>query len=1639
MPGSGVVPSTDRDVRPLRRTRNTSVDRTPPPPPPSPGVSDDNQHDQEVVDVVPNQGKISTPSISHEGREDLFRVERTAMEIFRDGLVVSARFRVVPLEAFLRTASGTTLIELHDVIRAVFRSILDGFSRTCKQDDVIKLLIDQQSLDSPILVQPEEVGSLTLHSVMMQISSVLLSKRKLVIDDTFVVTVSIIRNITGGVSKIRLLLEEQAEVLYAKRSLIRVRNQDDTACLPRAIMLAWASRVRVDNEEFNRERRCGESMHAAMFRLRKSSKYLFKSMIDVRRPLSQDRGLKLMLELAHLQEADHFDLANIEPIEHVLHCAVHVISQIAGNKFVRLPCEAAKERGWTSVFIYHHREDPEDLLSPFHYDAISKLPAFFGVRAVCETCLKPRASVYVNCCREKCRKCLSKRCTQPSEEDSDQILCDSCNTTFSTQDCFERHKRSLQGQRSDAGSICSKRWTCTRCGKVFETCKRKMEEHVCGEYFCNSCEAYFTQRHECFVRVPQNSQAGKNRQDRVLIFFDIETRQTRSNQCASGTSLPTERCRMCQTAVFPCTECSRCVNCQKSTCGSLIHEANLVVAQKVCDECCDRPFLPDEICSRCGDRCFRCSIREKSAGIRDYTVPPCAAPKTCGVRQKIFFGEDCLKDFVNWLISDFHDGASTLAHNAAGYDNIFLLSELMKKEDLEPADVIFTGTKLLYIELRNPVHIRFLDNYKFMPFPLASLPKSFDLCMDAPGGISGQHAKGYFPHLFNTVENEDYIGPYPSPTKYSYREMKPQAAANFIKWHSTTVNQHPPPVFDFKKEIVQYCVNDVTILRLACLKFRALVQELTGVDAFDRCLTLPSLAITIFLSKFLTETLSVTIRCPVEDQAGHTNPDSNRTQVLEGCQRGGVLKVDRGDGAGYVDVEHLPAGSKVLKKHFKSTPIVRVPPGGYRRYNHGHSAIALQWLELCAVQDGRKIYHAGNWAEVGVLIEGGRTVYVDGFSPGDGRPVPMKSVLTSACAGDRVYSFYGCYWHCCETCYPLGRDVVKCSKTKRTFREIHQETMDRCRSLEEMGFVVVWVWEHEFRASLKHDSELRDRVEGLPKFQEPLDPRDSLYGGRTETFVLSFERSDFLPEGQVNDATLYPKLQYVDFTSLYPSVQKQEVFPLGHPIVVTEGFDLSLKSYFGVALAKVLPPRDLLFPVLPSRHGGKLIFALCRTCAERGSSAAVPEPGLLKCSCSDEERAFTGTWATPELMLAQDMGYEILQVFEVYHYPSTTGNTIDPFTGGAVDLFGAYVDLMLKIKTEASGYPPGCTSEEDRMQYIANFQAAEGVELDPAHIHPNPSKRSLAKLLLNSVWGKLSQKSMKRRSRIVNGQNPSELFDILTDPNVKLADFNIVDEDTLLLEYTPLKASLHSGPTDSVVLASFVTTYGRMRLYNLLNAAGKRALYADTDSLIYVANSPEEEFELGDFLGDLTSEIPPGTCITSFVATGPKSYAYLLSNGDSVLKYKGFTLSVEAGQSMNIEAMKRLTAEFRLRISERLAAAQTEAGSGDDEEGVCGEYGGGASAGAVQEQVEDEHRHEHMFDDAVDGVENATGIFFEASQPLQDPAATIAVANAHIFRMKPTMSVLTRKQVKRYTLNANKRVFLPDLTSVPYGYTAALT
>ncbi len=1494
---------------------------------------------------------LEIPDLNLAG-EDLFSVERISHMHSQLHNITASRFKINPMPDLLSSFSITTMQELEDAIEQIFQSILSGFTKLCKPDDIVKITVDQDQLDMPVIIPPRRLLDITIPDILARIIAVLQSKRTVVLDDTFFVGISVIRVVQGGVMKTGMLLNPHLDKLYAKKSVIRVKSSEDNTCLARAILISWASKNRIPRTMFMQMKMDNEELDDTALRVKRVCESLYYSWknpnLDV-----QDRVVKRLLEIAGLDHVDSIRLDHIPAIEDVLHCGVNIISQTAGNAFVRKASDKAQELGWKNVFVYHHKLDPDDPTSDYHFDAITCLGAFFQVRSMCENCFKIKKDPNKYCCGgRKCGKCNRRGCPILSKEPVLPMSCRFCTTTFETFHCFAAHKHN---------KMCETFWSCPHCNKRFRTCRRPRETHHCGEYYCQSCERFFMERHECYIRAAKKPQRKKHEKDRVMIFFDIETRQTTVEQCEKGTFLPQTRCEQCNTDPVPCTNCSRCLNCKSTSCGSFKHEANLVVAQKVCDNCVRRPFSRVHKCATCGDRCSLSCRKVLNDGIgRSYEQEHNCGNDRCGVREQVFFGDDCLTRFINWLINDKHNGCTVFSHNGASFDNLLVLHELLQKKNVQPAQVIFTGSKLLYMELVNPIAMRFLDSYKYLSYPLSALPASFDLAMDSPGTIRGDLAKGHFPHLFNAKCNENYVGPMPDVDCYGYKHMKPKQAEAFMKWYQSRLQDDNH--FNFKQELIDYCINDVTILRLACLKFRDLVEELTGVDPYYKCLTLASLAMRIYRTLFITEYIRVQLL--YRNGAPYVTPDQ-KDGWFSAVERRGIIKVNVGDGRGYIDLACLPEGVTIKRKIFQHTDLARVPPGGYRKYLHGYSKIAIHWLEYYAEKHNVKVYHAANWTEVGVFLPHGRTVYVDGFVAGDGRQIGIKSVLKQANEGDTILEMQGCWTHACPQCFPFGRDVAKCSRTGRTYNQIYQESVDRVKHLRAMGFTVVEMWEHEFKHLLRTDPAAKAFVDELPPIIPPLDPREAFYGGHTEMFTLAYDRQD--------DELLeqYPDVEYVDFTSLYPAVQKHCVFPLRHPEVITSGIrPEQVGGFFGLVKAKVLPPHNMLHPILPFRCGGKLMFPLCRTCAEKASR---------HCDCSVEDRAILGSWTTSELHYAVTKGYVILEVYEVYHYPRTTANTVDHFTNELVDLFGGYVNMFLKIKTESSGWPPGVETEPQKLQYIRDYREGEGITLEYDNIKPCPAKRNMAKVLLCSLYGKLSQSPGKPQTRIINKENPDELVKVISNPVVDVTDFNLLDEETLILEFSQKKESLHSGPTDNVNVAAFVTSNGRICLHPLLEQSDSRAMYCDTDSIVQRVDNAEQRFPLGKFLGQLTSEIPQGSKIQTFLATGPKSYAYVLSTGEAVLKYKGFTLSISASDHMNINSMRQMINEFS-----------------------------------------------HKLRRDITGEDSPSNVIGSEIQ--------VVVSHPRIFRVKRTMTLNTRSQTKRYTLCADKRIFFPNLTSLPFGF-----
>jgi hypothetical protein len=194
-------------------------------------------------------------------------------------------------------------------------------------------------------------------------------------------------------------------------------------------------------------------------------------------------------------------------------------------------------------------------------------------------------------------------------------------------------------------------------------------------------------------------------------------------------------------------------------------------------------------------------------------------------------------------------------------------------------------------------------------------------------------------------------------------------------------------------------------------------------------------------------------------------------------------------------------------------------------------------------------------------------------------------------------------------------------------RSIYVQHTNRINYLKLYVSDLIEIWECEWDAWVKSNDNLKQFIKNEKDIRPDFNPRDALFGGRTNASVLYYKVK--------NDE----KIKYVDFTSVYPSVMKIKTFPIGFPKIITENFE-DINNYFGLINCQLLPPKRLLFPVLPTRIDNKLLFVLCKTCGENK---------MKKCEHSEEERYIDGTWVPEEVKEALIQGYVLIKIYSIWH------------------------------------------------------------------------------------------------------------------------------------------------------------------------------------------------------------------------------------------------------------------------------------------------------------------------------------------------------------------------------------------------------
>jgi hypothetical protein len=202
------------------------------------------------------------------------------------------------------------------------------------------------------------------------------------------------------------------------------------------------------------------------------------------------------------------------------------------------------------------------------------------------------------------------------------------------------------------------------------------------------------------------------------------------------------------------------------------------------------------------------------------------------------------------------------AHNSSGYDTRLLYQ---KCRHLKPNNCIFRGSKILRIEYQNVI---FLDSMLHFAGSLKAagdfigrndeekrktmLSKYRYLLKDGEPEL----CKGYFPYLFNTVENQEYKGIIPEKIYFNINKTaKNQIEYNkFCEWHDLQIGE-----YDFKQQLNDYCEQDVRLLAMALLSYEECHLSVTSISPL-RYTTAATVSQTMYFASFLPTTQLAILR-----------------------------------------------------------------------------------------------------------------------------------------------------------------------------------------------------------------------------------------------------------------------------------------------------------------------------------------------------------------------------------------------------------------------------------------------------------------------------------------------------------------------------------------------------------------------------------------------------------------------------------------------------------------------------------------------------------------------------------------------------------------------------------------------------------
>lgn len=525
----------------------------------------------------------------------------------------------------------------------------------------------------------------------------------------------------------------------------------------------------------------------------------------------------------------------------------------------------------------------------------------------------------------------------------------------------------------------------------------------------------------------------------------------------------------------------------------------------------------------------------------------------------------------------------------------------------------------------------------------------------------------------------------------------------------------------------------------------------------------------------------------------------------------------------------------------------------FKKIRGGQSWEGVLWVYQQMLARKEFIHYLGNSTKEYYDFE--TNLSVDGYAP----------------ESQTIFLYLKCSYWGCPDCMQEYHEFNWILPDRAMYASDVKSHYEGClRSLRSSYREVVTIWDHEFNTSFMDPY--------LLKCCQLMRPEDCFYGGRTEVFQL-FAHAEKLGK----------EIHYYDVTSLYPSVYAHHPLPVGHPKHIL-GFEVdpsrfhptASNRYYGFARIKVVPNKSDIIGLLPQRDekSGRLFFPV---------------------------HPMEGCWGTEEIYLAMQNGYIVEQVYELYYWDERNYSSLH---------FSAYVNYFFQLKQEAEGWKKlGATSEnptvEEQNELVEKLYVQNGnlARIRPHKVRKNAVLRSLAKLYLNSLWGKFAQKSSKTQHTTIYGTQ--QFLALWNNSKVDQSNckFREISPGVYKTSYNLKSEFVNPVRHGNLFIAAKVTETARCVLHQkMLQVGPENVIYCDTDSVIFLYSTMMGILtDVG--LGKWTNEYP-SSIIEHVYALAPKLYSLKLrptgKDPYETFRAKGIQMTLENQSRMVFECIKPL-------------------------------------------------------------------------------------------------------------------------------------